>query len=236
MLIRLCVQGNFGFGEAYSDGLDDRVQFIEDDYRQVRGRFDAFVSVGMLEHVGIGNFAELGRLINRSLKLTGRVLIHTIGRNVPAPLDAWNDKYILPGAEPPSLSQMTQVFEAGRLSVLDVENLRLHYAKTLTEWRQRFESAAENIEHQFDARFVRMWRCICVPRSRRFSAAICSSFKSRFPTRRTTTCRGLAWTCIVRGRSTPGLNEAHHGLLRNLDRWWRPGRFRVRLGTSESRL
>lgn len=143
---------------AKAEGLDDRVQFIEDDYRQIRGRFDAFVSVGMLEHVGIGNFPELGRLIDRSLKPDGRGLIHTIGRNVPAPLDAWNDKYIFPGAEPPSLSQMTEIFEAGRLSVLDVENLRLHYAKTLTEWRRRFESAADSIEHQFDARFVRMWR------------------------------------------------------------------------------
>jgi cyclopropane-fatty-acyl-phospholipid synthase len=112
----------------------------------------------MLEHVGIGNFPELGRLIDRSLKPSGRGLIHTIGRNVPAPLDAWTDKHIFPGAEPPSLSQMAEIFEAGRLSVLDVENLRLHYAKTLEEWRQRFEAAAKNIERQFDARFVRMWR------------------------------------------------------------------------------
>lgn len=143
---------------AKSEGLANRVEFIEDDYRNVRGRFDAFVSVGMLEHVGVGNFAELGRLIDRSLKPSGRGLIHTIGRNVPAPMDAWTDKYIFPGAEPPSLSQMTEIFEAGRFSILDVENLRLHYAKTLDEWRQRFESAAGNIEHQFDARFVRMWR------------------------------------------------------------------------------
>ena len=143
---------------AKAEGLDNRVQFIEDDYRQIRGRFDAFVSVGMLEHVGINNFAGLGRLIDRSLKPNGRGLIHTIGRNAPAPMDAWADKYVFPGAEPPSLSQMTEIFEAGRLSVLDVENLRLHYAKTMEEWRQRFELTAENIERQFDARFVRMWR------------------------------------------------------------------------------
>lgn len=143
---------------ATSEGLDNLVEFIEDDYRQIRGRFDAFVSVGMLEHVGIDNFPELGRLINRSLKPGGRGLIYTIGRNAPAPLDAWTDKYIFPGAEPPSLSQMMEIFEAGRLSVLDVENLRLHYAKTLEEWRRRFEASADSIERQFDARFVRMWR------------------------------------------------------------------------------
>lgn len=143
---------------AKAEGLDGRVQFIEDDYREIRGRFDAFVSVGMLEHVGIEHFAELGRLIDRSLNPNGRGLIHTIGRNVAAPLNAWTDKYIFPGAEPPSLSQMMPIFETGRLSVLDVENLRLHYAKTLTEWHRRFESAADNIENQFDARFVRMWR------------------------------------------------------------------------------
>lgn len=143
---------------AKAEGLADRVEFIQDDYRHIRGRSDAFVSIGMLEHVGIGKYADLGRLIDRSLKPNGRGLIHTIGRNAPAPLDAWTDKYIFPGAEPPSLSQMTEIFEAGRLSVLDVENLRLHYAKTVEDWRQRFEAASENIERRFDTRFVRMWR------------------------------------------------------------------------------
>jgi cyclopropane-fatty-acyl-phospholipid synthase len=148
----------FARERAKTEGLADRVQFVEDDYRQTRGRFDAFVSVGMLEHVGIDNFAELGRLIGRSLKPNGRGLIHSIGRNVAAPLDAWTDKHIFPGAEPPSLSQMMPIFEAGRFSVLDVENLRLHYAKTLDEWRRRFEASAQSIERQFDSHFVRMWR------------------------------------------------------------------------------
>lgn len=151
-------QITFARRRAKTEGLFDRVEFIQDDYRQIQGRYDAFVSVGMLEHVGVDQFIELGRLINRSLHPNGRGLIHTIGRNAPAPLDAWTDKYIFPGAEPPSLGQMMKIFEAGRLSVLDVENLRLHYAKTLQEWRQRFEAASETLEQRFDSRFVRMWR------------------------------------------------------------------------------
>ena len=148
----------FARERAKSEGLLDRVEFLEDDYRHMRGRFDAFVSVGMLEHVGIDKYGEFGHLLDRVLKPKGRGLIHTIGRNVAAPMDAWADKYIFPGAEPPSLRQMMEIFEAGHLCVLDVENLRMHYAKTLEEWRRRFELAAENIEHQFDARFVRLWR------------------------------------------------------------------------------
>lgn len=143
---------------AKSEGLEGSVTFIEEDYREIRGQYDVFVSVGMLEHVGIAHYPSLGRLISRSLRPEGRGLLHTIGRNAPAPLDPWIDRRIFPGAEPPGLSQMTAIFEAGQLSVLDVENLRLHYAKTLEEWRHRFESHAADIERQFDDRFVRTWR------------------------------------------------------------------------------
>jgi cyclopropane-fatty-acyl-phospholipid synthase len=143
---------------ARAAGLAGRVEFVEDDYRNATGTYDAFVSVGMLEHVGAENFSELGRVIDRSLTPTGRGLIHSIGRNAPRPLDPWTEKRIFPGAYPPALSEMTRIFEPFRLSLLDVENLRLHYARTLEHWLERFEHSVERVAAMFDERFVRMWR------------------------------------------------------------------------------
>lgn len=143
---------------AQAEGLDGQVEFIEDDYRNVLGKFDVFVSVGMLEHVGTDHYQELGSVINRVLKDTGRGLIHTIGLNFPRPMDAWTERHIFPGASPPSLGQMMQIFEPFDFSVLDVENLRLHYAKTLEHWLQRYENNVERVTEMFDADFVRAWR------------------------------------------------------------------------------
>jgi cyclopropane-fatty-acyl-phospholipid synthase len=143
---------------ALAEGLDDKVEFIEDDYRNVNGEFDAFVSVGMLEHVGTNHYRELGGVIDRSLKEGGRGLIHSIGLNYPRPLDSWTERHIFPGACPPSLAQMMQIFEPYDFSVLDVENLRLHYARTLEHWLQRYEDNAGRVEEMFDLEFTRAWR------------------------------------------------------------------------------
>jgi cyclopropane-fatty-acyl-phospholipid synthase len=143
---------------ARSAGLADRVEFVEEDYRNATGTYDAFVSVGMLEHVGLENFGELGRVINRSLTPAGRGLIHSIGRNSPRPLDPWTEKRIFPGAYPPALSEMMGIFEPFDLSILDVENLRLHYARTLEDWLEQFERNGERVAEMFDEQFVRMWR------------------------------------------------------------------------------
>ena len=70
---------------AAAEGLADRVEFIEDDYRNIRGEFDVFVSVDMLEHVGKEHYHDLGSVINRSLKDNGRGLLHSIGRNNRVP-------------------------------------------------------------------------------------------------------------------------------------------------------
>jgi len=145
-------------GRALAERLGDRVQFVEDDYRNAVGEYDAFVSVGMLEHVGTDQYHALGRVIDRSLKQGGRGLIHTIGRDRPSPMTPWIARNIFPGACPPSLSQMTQLFEPFGFSVLDVENLRLHYAKTLEHWLSRYEANVEQVARMFDSAFVRAWR------------------------------------------------------------------------------
>lgn len=144
---------------ASDQGLQDRVEFIEDDYRNISGSCDAFVSIGMLEHVGPENYPEFGRLVGRALTAEGRGLIHTIGRNQPGSLHPWIERRIFPGAHPPSLGEMMQIFEPSNLSVLDVENIRLHYALTLRHWLERYENAIESVRTMFaDEFFVRMWR------------------------------------------------------------------------------
>jgi len=152
-------QISYARDRARAQGLQNRVEYVEDDYRNISGTYDAFVSIGMLEHVGAENYPQLGRLVQRSLTSAGRGLIHTIGRNRPGSLHPWIERRIFPGAHPPSLGEMMQIFEPSNLSVLDVENLRLHYALTLRHWLERYEGAIESVRKIFaDEFFVRMWR------------------------------------------------------------------------------
>src|SRR5229473_2314765 len=139
-------------------GLNRRVEFIEDDYRNISGECDAFVSVGMLEHVGLEHYKEVGSVIHRSLTKSGRGLLHFIGRNRPQPLSAWTRKRIFPGAYMPSVREAMEVLEPWDFSVLDIENLRPHYAKTLEHWLERFEKSAERVSEMFGPEFVRAWR------------------------------------------------------------------------------
>jgi cyclopropane-fatty-acyl-phospholipid synthase len=144
---------------ASREGLTDRVTFVEDDYRNVRGRYDAFVSIGMLEHVGLSNYAMLGSVIERSLTAQGRGLLHFIGRDTPAPVNPWIRKRIFPGTYTPVLREVfDRVLEPNGLSVVDVENMRLHYARTLAHWLERFERASAEVTGMFDESFVRAWR------------------------------------------------------------------------------
>jgi cyclopropane-fatty-acyl-phospholipid synthase len=151
-------QVSYAQQRAGAEGLSDRIEYVLDDYRNIRGEYDVFVSVGMLEHVGKRDYPVLGDVIDRCLKPGGRGLIHTIGRINPGPMNAWIERRIFPGAYPPSLKEMMDIFEPRRLSVLDVENLRLHYAKTLEHWLERFEHYSDTIEEMMDTEFVRAWR------------------------------------------------------------------------------
>jgi cyclopropane-fatty-acyl-phospholipid synthase len=166
---------------ASTEGLADRVEFIEDDYRNLRGRYDAFVSVGMLEHVGPAAYPEFGDVIDRSLTDHGRGLLHFIGRNQPAPLNPWIRKRIFPGACTPALREVCEhVLEPQGLSVIDVENLRLHYVKTIEHWRQRFENASAEVEQMFDDTFVRAWRLYLAGSQAAFSTGSMQLFQVVF--------------------------------------------------------
>ena len=155
---------------AKAEGLDAQVEFIEDDYRNIRGHFDALVSLGMLEHVGASHYREFGHMMDRCLNSTGRGLIQSIGQDQPDDINPWIERRIFPGAYPPTLREMTDLVEPSGFSVLDIENLRLHYAMTLRHWLGRFEASAAAVARMFDDRFVRMWRL--------YLAGSCAAFTS----------------------------------------------------------
>ena len=151
-------QVQYATDRAKAEGYDDRATYVLDDYRNITGEYDAFVSVGMLEHVGLDNYTELGSVVDRCLTQNGRALVHTIGRNRPRLMNAWIEKRIFPGAYPPTLKEMMEIFEPNRFSVLDVENLRLHYAKTLALWLARYDASNEQVQKEFGEDFARAWR------------------------------------------------------------------------------
>ena len=151
-------QARYATERAKAEGYDDRVRYVEDDYRNISGEYDVFVSVGMLEHVGEQNYSALGSVVDTCLAADGRALIHTIGRNQPKLMNAWIEKRIFPGAYPPTLREMMGILEPNNFSVLDVENLRLHYARTLEHWLLRYDDASDEVVEMFDPAFARAWR------------------------------------------------------------------------------
>jgi len=112
----------------------------------------------MLEHVGHDHYRELGTVIKRTIGDTGRGFLHYIGRNKVKPLNAWIRRRIFPGAYPPTLRESMDVLEPENFSVLDVENLRMHYAKTLEHWLARFESSFDTVVRMKGMEFARAWR------------------------------------------------------------------------------
>jgi cyclopropane-fatty-acyl-phospholipid synthase len=176
---------------AKDQGLNPWVEFIEDDYRNISGECDAFVSVGMLEHVGLENYGDLGSVIHRSLSKTGRGLLHFIGRNQPSPFSTWTRKRIFPGAYAPTLGQVREIFEPWDFSVLDVENLRLHYQRTLEAWLERFELSIQQVSDLFGPEFVRMWRLYLAGAVAAFRAGSLQLFQVVFAR---TACQQIPWT------------------------------------------
>lgn len=177
---------------AREEGLADRVEFLEEDYRAIRGTFDAFISVGMLEHVGRENYPVLGEVIGRSLKPQGRGLLHFIGRDRTEPLNSWMERRIFPGAYPPTLAEVLEgVLEAGRLSAIDVENLRLHYAKTARAWRTRFEATLASVAARFGESFARAWHLYLAGSEAAFAAGSLQLFQIAFAR---ASMNGVPWT------------------------------------------
>jgi cyclopropane-fatty-acyl-phospholipid synthase len=143
---------------AIAMNVADKVTIIERDYRQMEGKFDRVVSIGMMEHVGISHFDEYFKSVKQLTSQGGYGLIHAIGRmSSPGTTAPFIRKYIFPGGYAPSLSEVFASTERTGLCVSDCEILRLHYYWTLKAWRTNFTKIRTQAVEMFDERFARMW-------------------------------------------------------------------------------
>jgi len=106
-------------------------------------------------------------------------------------LNAWVRKHIFPGAYPPTLREVADILEPWDFAVLDVENLRLHYARTLEHWLERFERSHQQVAAMFDDRFVRMWRLYLAGSVAAFRSGTMQLFQVVFAGSQ---CKALPWT------------------------------------------
>ncbi|WP_018866868.1 MULTISPECIES: cyclopropane-fatty-acyl-phospholipid synthase family protein [unclassified Thioalkalivibrio] len=144
--------------EAGRRGLEDRVRFLYQDYREHEDQYDRIVSVGMFEHVGTPNYGTFFQRVHDLLTPDGIAVLHTIGRQEPpGTSNPWLSKYIFPGGYTPALSEVMSALEPTPLYTTDIEFWRLHYAETLAEWYRRFQKVRAEAVTRFDERFCRMW-------------------------------------------------------------------------------
>ncbi|ARP88445.1 cyclopropane-fatty-acyl-phospholipid synthase [Bordetella genomosp. 9] len=143
-------------------GLGDKLQVREADFREVDGQYDKVVSIGVLEHAGRDQLAEVVRAHADFLKPGGLGMLHFIGHVGRFETELFIRKHVFPGGWIPSLADVIVEMERSGLEVVDIENLRRHYAPTLDAWASRFDSRWEEIHaidpKRFDERFRRIWR------------------------------------------------------------------------------
>lgn len=139
-------------------GLHNSIKVALADYREIDGEFDKFVSIGMFEHVGKSYIPQFMCNLASRLKKGGIGVLHTIGKETDSPCDPWILRYIFPGGYIPNLTEVVREMALAGLSVIDVENLRLHYGRTLDRWAYNYEKNLGKVEQKFDECFVRMWR------------------------------------------------------------------------------
>ena len=151
-------QYRYANAKAKEYNLENQVQFKLCDYRNLKEKFDRVVSVGMFEHVGRKFYKTFFKQVNQLLKDNGLALIHTIGSiNEPRDPQPWISKYIFPGGYTPSMSEVVGPIEKSGLIISDLEVLRMHYAYTLKNWKERCITNKSKITSMFDEKFFRMW-------------------------------------------------------------------------------
>ena len=166
---------------AKERGLESNAKYLLQDYRTLTEKFDRIVSVGMFEHVGIGHYAEFFKKCSSLLKPDGIALLHSINRaDGPGATSAWTKRYIFPGGSIPALSEVMPHLERYGLYVTDIELLRLHYAKTLRHWYNRFMANRDKAKALYDERFCRMWEFYLVGAELSFRFLLMNNFQIQF--------------------------------------------------------
>ncbi len=166
-------------------GLEVEIRLL--DYRDISGKFDHVVSVGMIEHVGYKNYRHYMEIVHKSLKDDGLFLLHTIGNNRSEITgDIWVDKYIFPNSMLPSIKQIADSLE-GLFVMEDLHNFGTHYDNTLCAWLNNFEKNWHELKSSYDERFHRMWRY--------YLQCFAGAFRSRFFN---------VWQLVLSKKGVPG--------------------------------
>ena len=142
------------------EGLSDYLEVRLMDYRDLPSdgkMYDRVVSVGMLEHVGRENYQLYLDCVSKVMKDGGLFLLHFISALKEHPGDPWIKKYIFPGGSVPSLREVMNCMAEDNFHTQDIEDLRLHYNRTLLCWEKNFKEHIEEAHTMFDERFLRMW-------------------------------------------------------------------------------
>ncbi|WP_249678828.1 C17 cyclopropane fatty acid synthase CfaB [Pseudomonas abieticivorans] len=159
-------QLKLGRERVKAEGLETQVELQLLDYRDLPqdGRFDKVVSVGMFEHVGHANLQVYCEKLFGAVREGGLVMNHGItakhtdGRPVGRGAGDFIERYVFPHGELPHLSMITAAVSEAGLEVVDVESLRLHYAKTLEHWSTRLEGNLEKASKMVPDQALRIWR------------------------------------------------------------------------------
>ena len=143
---------------AQKEGINEKISFVLQDYRNESNSYDRIVSVGMFEHVGVNYYPIFFSKTYDLLKDSGIFLLHSIGQKTqPSATSPWIRKYIFPGGHIPSLSEIMKITEKLKINIADIEILTMHYAYTLDHWYKRMMINKEKIINMFDDKFFRMW-------------------------------------------------------------------------------
>jgi len=157
------------------------------DYRDLDEPFDAALSIGMFEHVGVRNYRTYFEVVRRCLPDQALFLLHTIGSNVSTDhTDPWIARYIFPNSMLPSIAQIATASE-GLFVVEDWHNFGTDYDRTLQAWRANIEAAWDRLGARYDERFRRMWRF--------YLGSSMASFRTR---------RLQLWQVVMSPRGVPG--------------------------------
>jgi cyclopropane-fatty-acyl-phospholipid synthase len=159
-------QLELGRQRVAEEGLGDQVRLELLDYRDLpqKPSFDKVVSVGMFEHVGHANLPLYCQRLFAAVKPGGLVMNHGItarhsdGRPVGRGAGAFIERYVFPRGELPHLATMSACLSDAGLEVVDVESLRLHYARTLQQWSARLEAQLDKATQLVPEQALRIWR------------------------------------------------------------------------------